>query len=254
MEHKAKNALIIGIRDQESICTEIATELKRSGYTLYATYQDETTVEGVRSVADDLGIKKLYPYDARRDEDLKRFTGTIKEEGVGIDVLVHGISYSTAKGAKLGHDLTDLSWEEFTDAIRVGAFSLAEITGHLLETFNEEASILAVSMHWSKVAVPGYNVVCATKACLESIIRGLAESLGEEKRIRVNGISPGFVSTHSLSKIGNSLELLEQARSVSPLGTTVRKEDIASLAVSVLENKSITAMILPVDAGVEIMA
>lgn len=250
---REKNALIIGIRNEESLCTEIATELKRAGYNLYATYQNASTLEGAARVADSLGVKELYPYDARKDEDLVAFTDQIKAQGIRLDALVHGISYSTVKDAKLNHELVELSWEEFTDAIRVGAFSLAEVCGRLLEALNEEASILTISMPWSKVAVPGYNVICAAKAGLESMVRGLAESLGEAKNIRVNGISPGFVPTYSLGRIGNRLEILEEAKYRSPLGENVSKEDIASLAVSMIENRSITAMIYPVDAGVEIM-
>lgn len=248
-----KNALIIGIRDQESICYDIAKEIKRSGYSLYATYQDETTLDGVTQVAEELGIKKLFPYDARKDEDLEAFTAGVRKEGARLDLLVHGISYSTAKGAKLGTPLIDLTWEEFTDAIRVGAFSLAEVSGRLLDVMNEDASVLAVSLRWSKVAVPNFNVVCCAKAALESIVRGLAQSLGEAKNIRVNGISPGFVPTYSISKVGNSLEILEAERGRSPLRTNVRKQDIATLAMSIMENKSVTAMIYPIDTGVEIM-
>lgn len=250
---REKNALIIGIRDEESICTEIAMELKRAGYNLYATYQDETSRAGVEEIAASLGIKGLYAYDARKDEDLDAFTTAIIEQGIRLDALVHGISYSTAKGAKLNLDLVEVSWEEFTDAIRVGAFSLVEVSGRLLKAFNEDASILAISMPWSKVAVPGFNVVGAAKAGLESIIRGLAESLGEAKNIRVNGVSPGFVPTYSLSRIGNRLDILEEAKYRSPLQDNVRKKDIATLATSLIENRSITSMIYPVDAGVVIM-
>jgi enoyl-[acyl-carrier protein] reductase I len=200
-----------------------------------------------------MGIKRIFPYDARNDEDLEAFTSAVKQEGITLDILVHGISYSTAKGAKLNLPLVDVTWEEFTDAIRVGAFSLVEVTGNLLDVFNDDASILAVTLRWSKVAVPGFNVVGATKAGLESIIRGLAQSLGNAKKIRVNGISPGFVGTYSLSKVGNSLDILEHAKSQSPLKTNVRKEDIAGLAVSILENASVTGMIYTIDAGVDIM-
>jgi enoyl-[acyl-carrier protein] reductase I len=248
-----KNALIVGIRDEESICYAIAKEIKRAGYNIYATYQDETTRESVSRVAETMGIKKIFPYDARKDEDLEVFSTAVKQEGISLDILVHGISYSTAQGAKLNLPLVDVTWEEFTDAIRVGAFSLAEVSGKLLEVFKEEASILAVTLRWSKVAVPGFNVVGATKAALESIIRGLAQSLGNAKKIKVNGVSPGFVNTYSLSKIGNSLDILEKAKEKSPLKTNVRREDIASLAVSILEDASVTGMIYTIDAGVDIM-
>jgi enoyl-[acyl-carrier protein] reductase I len=250
---KNRNALIIGIRDEESICFSIASEIKRAGYNIYATYQDETTYESVKRVADNLGIKKIYKYDARKDEDLESFTTAIKNDGIQLDILVHGISYSTAAGAKLNQPLSTVSWEEFTDAIRVGAFSLVEVSGGLLDVMKEEASILAITLRWSKVAVPNFNVVCAAKAALESIVRGLAQSLGKAKKIKVNGISPGFVPTYSLSKIGNSLELLEKAKEKSPLKTNVGKEDIASLAVSILGNNSITGTIYTVDTGVDIM-
>lgn len=248
-----KKALIIGIRDEESICFAIASEIKRAGYEIYATYQDESTYASVCRVAESMGIRKLFPYDARRDEDLESLVEELAKEDVSFDLLVHGISYSTAEGAKLDLPLIEVTWTEFTDAIRVGAFSLVELSGKLLDHLNEEASILALSMRWSSVAVPNFNVVCAAKAGLESIIRGLAESLGRAKRIRVNGISPGFVSTYSLSKVGNRLDILEAAKNRSPLKTTVGKEDIATLAVSILENRSITGMIYPIDAGVGIM-
>lgn len=248
-----KNALIVGIRNEESICTAIAEELKRAGYNIYATYQDKTTYPGVNRVAESMGITKLFPYDARKDEDLTALKNAIEQESISFDHLVHGISYSTAKDAKLDMALVDISWEEFTDAIRVGAFSLVELTGALLNSLNEDASVLSISMRWSKVAVPNFNVVCAAKAGLESIIRGLAASLGEAKGIRVNGISPGFVSTYSLSKVGNSLDLLEKAKQLSPLKNNVDKQDIATLALSMLENRSITGMIFPIDAGVDIV-
>jgi len=250
---KNKNALIIGIRNEESVCTAIAEEIKRAGYSIYATYQGESTLESVKQVADNLGIKKLFKYDARKDEDLEHLAGAIKKEGLMLDILVHGISYSTARGARLNLPLIEVSWEEFTDAIRVGAFSLVELSGRLLDCFKEEASILALTLRWSKVAVPNMNVVGSAKAGLESMIRGLAQSLGKAKRIKVNGISPGYVHTYSLSKIGNSLEILERAKLRSPLKTNVDKEDIASLAVSILENTSITGMIYTIDTGDEIM-
>ena len=247
----SKNALIIGIRDEESLCTAIAAEIKQAGYNIYATYQDETTLESVGRVAENLGIEKLFKYDARKDEDLESFARAVKDEGIELDILVHGISYSTASGAKLNLPLVKVSWEEFTDAIRVGAFSLAEVSGKLLDVMKENASILTVSLRWSKAAIPNFNVVCAAKACLESIVRALAQSLGKAKGIRVNGISPGFVPTYSLSKIGNSLEILEKEKARSPLKANVRKEDVADLSVSILENGSMTGMIYTIDAGVD---
>ncbi|MDJ0990323.1 MAG: SDR family oxidoreductase, partial [Desulfobacterales bacterium] len=114
-----KNALVVGIRDEDSIVTAIAAEIKRAGYDIYATYQDESTHARVSRVAEAIGIRKLFTYDALKDEDLGALTAAVKKEGITLDALVHGISYSTAEGAKLDLPLVDVTWEEFTDAIRV---------------------------------------------------------------------------------------------------------------------------------------
>jgi len=53
-----KNALIIGIRNQDSICYYIAKELIKNGYDIYATYQKETE-NSVKEIAKDIGIKKF---------------------------------------------------------------------------------------------------------------------------------------------------------------------------------------------------
>lgn len=248
-----RNALIVGIRNTDSICFAIAAEIKRAGYNIYATYQDETTRAGVEDVAEKLGIKKLYEYDARKDASLDALTDAIKADGFQLDMLVHGISYSTASGAKLNMPLVDVSWREFTDAIRVGAFSLVELSGRLLDVLKEDASILTLTLRWRKMARPNFNVVCAAKAGLDSIVRGLAQSLGKAKKIRVNAISAGFVPTYSLGKVGNTLEILDSEKRRSPLKTNARKEDIATLALSVLENRSLTGTVYTVDTGVDIM-
>jgi enoyl-[acyl-carrier protein] reductase I len=205
-----RNVLIVGIRNQDSVCTAIAQEIKRAGYDIYATYQDETVYDSVNSVANSLGIKKLFKYDARKDEDLEQIAQAIKAEGILLDSLVHGLSYRTVPGAKLNQPLLNVSWDEFADAIRVEAFSLVELSGKLLDNFQEGASILAFTNHWSKIAIPNFNLLGSTKAGLESIIRGLAGSLGKFKKIKVNGISARYFDDDSLAQIGDTLAVSAQ--------------------------------------------
>ncbi|HCL56227.1 MAG TPA: hypothetical protein DHW82_04360 [Spirochaetia bacterium] len=249
----SKNALIIGIRNEKSLSYEIAKELIKKNYSVYATYQDESTLKSVKEAADELGIKAIYQYDARKDSDLESFTDALKKSGVKLDVLVHGIAYSSTPGAKLNQLLMNISGDEFTDAIRIGAFSLLEVIGKLYENINENASILALTSRWSRVAVPGFNVIGAAKASLESIVRGLAEDLGRLKQIKVNALSSGPVSTTALSSLGNSLSILEAVRTRSPLKRNVSKEDVASLAMALIENNSISGTIYQIDTGLEIM-
>lgn len=248
-----KNALVIGIRDEESNAYFIAKELKKNGYNLYATYQDEETANDVTRVAKELGIKKLFKYNVRKDEDLESFTKDIKEEGILLHAIVHAIAYSAAPNAILDHNLSTVDWEEFTDAIRISAFSLVEISGKLLDVLATEAGIITLTSHWANVGVPGYNVIGAAKAALNSIVRGLAQSLGKAKKIKVNALCPGPVHTEALAKLGNSLKILEAAKEKSPLKRTVNKEDIGTLAVTILNNNSLTGTIYTIDTGLSIV-
>ncbi len=248
-----KNVLIIGIKNEESTCFAIAKALKKRGYEIYATYLNQEAKEDMERVAEELNFKKIYQYDARKDEDLASFTAQMIKDGVKLDGLVHGIAYSAAKGAKLGSYLMDMEWEDFADAIRVGAFSLIEVVGKLFDQLNTGASILALTSRLSKVAVPGFNVVGAAKASLDSIVRGLAEDLGRLKKIRVNALSAGAMATGAFGKLGNTLTLLELAKNRSPLKVNVKKDDVGSLAATLLENTSITGTIYPIDAGYDIM-
>jgi enoyl-[acyl-carrier protein] reductase I len=127
------------------------------------------------------------------------------------------------------------------------------VVGKLIHQFNEEAGIITLTSRLSRVAVPGYNVVGAAKAALDSIIRGLAQSLGDLKKIRVNGIAPGAVATKSLAKIGNVLDILAEAKRRSPLKRNVAKEDVGRFAVMILENTSLTGTIYSIDNGMDIM-
>jgi len=248
-----KNILIIGIRNEESTCFAIAKALKKKGYDIYATYLNEAAYPDMQRVADELGFKKVYRYDARKDEDLEAFTSALIQDGVKLDGMVHGIAYSAAQGARLGSYVMDMDWEDFADAIRVGAFSLVEVVGRLYDQLNPEASILTLTSRLSKVAVPGFNVVGAAKASLDSIVRGLAEDLGKLKKIRVNALSAGAMATGAFGKLGNTLELLELAKNRSPLKTNVNKDHVGSLAATLLENRSITGTIYPIDCGYDIM-
>jgi len=246
-----KNALIIGIRNQDSICYYIAKELIKNGYDIYATYQKETE-NSVKEIAKDIGIKKIYLYDARYTESLDNFTNEIKKDDIMIDALVHGIAYSGSATSPISY-LMDVEWEEFANAIRIGAFSLVEIVGRLIDNLREGSSIIALSSRLARLGFPGFNIIGATKASLESIVRGLAESLGKIKNIRVNSIAPAPIPTKSLSKLGNVLEILEAARKKSPLKRNVKKEDIASLAVTIIKNQSVTGTLYTIDTGMDIM-
>jgi NAD(P)-dependent dehydrogenase (short-subunit alcohol dehydrogenase family) len=74
--------------------------------------------------------------------------------------------------------------------------------------------------------------------------------------IRVNLIAPGFVDTPlSASLLGDGLEQRrDQLRATLPIGRVVGPQDVAALAVHVMNNTAITGATLDIDGGQQLTA
>ncbi|WP_238585190.1 SDR family oxidoreductase, partial [Legionella anisa] len=88
---------------------------------------------------------------------------------------------------------------------------------------------------------------------LETSVRYLAMELGS-KKIRVNAISPGPISTRAASGLADFDKLMEKAANEAPLHQLVTIEAIGEMAAFLVSDKaaSITGQILYVDGGYNI--
>ena len=93
----------------------------------------------------------------------------------------------------------------------------------------EGGSIVNISSAATLVSMPTTAVYTATKGALNSITAVLAKELGP-RRIRVNGVSPGFVvteGTHTAGVVGSEMEAGLVAQ--TPLGRAGQPDDIAGV-------------------------
>jgi enoyl-[acyl-carrier protein] reductase I len=127
---------------------------------------------------------------------------------------------------------------------------MVEIAGRLVDAdvMNPGASVLTLSYIGSHLSVEGYNMMGPVKSILEALVRGLASELGG-KNIRVNAISPGPVMTRAASGIKGFSDLLDVARTSSPINKTAELDDIGKIAVEVIVNPSINGVVYLVDCG-----
>ncbi len=243
---RRKNALVVGIANQDSISASIAKELSANGYNIIPTYLNDKALPFVKAVTDQLGIDKLFPFKVGNDDQLQAIVEYLRSAGLRLDVFVHGIAFAS----EIKKDLHEVSWQSFKDSTRVSAFSMVEITAKLIaaDVFNPGGSILTLSYIGSHLAVEGYNMMGPVKSILEALVRGLASELGG-KGIRVNAISPGPVMTRAASGIKSFTNLLDVARNASPLSRTANLDDIGKLAFEVITNPSITGSVYLVDCG-----
>jgi enoyl-[acyl-carrier protein] reductase I len=116
------------------------------------------------------------------------------------------------------------------------------------------ASILTLTYLAAERAVPNYNVMGSAKAVLEQSVRQLAFELGPRK-IRVNAISAGPVSTLAARGIHGFVGMQHHHAERAPLKRNITKEEVGSAALFLLSDMAsgVTGEILFVDAGYHIM-
>lgn len=113
----------------------------------------------------------------------------------------------------------------------------------------EGGNIVALTSLGSTRVLPGYSVVGASKAAIESLVRYLAVELAAEG-IRVNAVSPGVVDTGALRSFPMRSDMLEfQAR--APIPEPITPEDVADAVMFLTSSAAskVTGQTLVVDGG-----
>ena len=116
---------------------------------------------------------------------------------------------------------------------------------------DDGASIIAASSVASFRGIPSLTAYSASKSALNVAIKTLSLELAS-KKIRVNGIAPGYVNTEMNSNIKNKLPqgAFEKILNEHPLGIG-KPRDISNLVAFLLGNESkwITGTTIPIDGG-----
>jgi enoyl-[acyl-carrier protein] reductase I len=169
-----------------------------------------------------------------------------------LDVLVHSIAYANKED--LAGKVFDTSRPGFAIALDVSAYSLIALVQALRESFNDAASIMALTYLGASQIVPNYNLMGIAKAALEASIRYLAFDLGD-RSIRVNAISAGPIKTASSRQVGGFSRILDVVPKVAPLRRNVTSDDVGNMAVFLASDLSsaVTADVHFVDAGYHAM-
>lgn len=139
--------------------------------------------------------------DVSRVADLDQVFATIRETVGRVDVLF--VNAGIAKFAPLA-DSTEALFDEMTDANVKGAYFTVQ---RALPLLSAGASVIFTSSTVVHFGMPGASIYAAGKAALNSLAKTLAVELAG-KKIRVNVLSPGPISTPIFGKMGMSQDAL----------------------------------------------
>lgn len=248
---EGKRALVTGVANRWSIATGIARRLHEHGAVVALTYQGERVRDEVEKLAAELGGPAVE-CDVSNDASLVAMREALDAKFGKLDALVHSIAFANKED--LAGKVFDTSRGGFGLALDVSAYSLIALVSALRESFNENASIMALTYLGATQIVPNYNLMGIAKAALEATVRYIAFDLGD-RGIRVNAISAGPIKTASSRQVGGFSKILDVVPKVAPLRRNVTQDDVGDMAVFLASDlsSSVTADVHFVDAGYHAM-
>ncbi len=248
-----KIGIVFGVANKRSIAWAIAQAWAKAGATLAFTYQGERLKENVEELAGTFGSDTLLlPCDVTRDIEISRVFTEIGLRFNKLHLLLHSIAFAPKEA--LDGEFINTSREAFRVAHDVSAYSLVALARGAAGLMTDGGSIIAMTYHGSVKVIPHYNVMGVAKASLEACTRYLAYDLGP-KKIRVNCISSGPVSTLAARGIAGFTDMLKHYEAHAPLRRNVVPDELGSVGAFLASDgaASITGQVLYVDCGYQIM-
>ncbi len=194
------------------------------------TFRCDFEVDGAaRALFEEISSSSLFPSSS---------SSSSSPSPPRLDALVHAASPWIPKPVSA---VTVADWEAVFRAGPRAAFFLAQAFAPALA--RASGSILLVSDVAAVQAWPSHVPHAAAKAAINALVGNLAVALGPD--VRVNGIAPGVV----LPPAEMPREAVEALAARTPLRRQVAVADLCSMAVAILENRSMTGQVVAVDAG-----
>lgn len=149
---------------------------------------------------------------------------------------------------------TEITANHFDWSMNINARSFLLGAQRAADLMSRGGSIVAMSSQGAGRVLPGYAAVGASKAALEALVRYLAVELAPD--IRVNAVSPGVVDTEALKHFPMRAAMLEAARSGTPAGRIVDREDVARTVAWLCSDQATmtTGQTITVDGGAGLLA
>ena len=244
MDLQNKIAVVTGGNSGIGFAT--AKELKQRGarVVIIGRNADAVAAAAMKIGGDTLGITA----DVGRVADLDRAFSEIRVQAGRVDILF--VNAGIAKFAPIS-DTTEILFDEMTDTNFKGVY----FTVHrALPLMPEGASIVLTSTAVVHFGMPGAGIYAAGKAALNSLAKTLAVELAD-RRIRVNVVSPGPISTPIFGKMGMAKDTLNHLAAAILSGVPLKRfgtaEEIAKSVTFLASDDAafITGQELVVDGG-----
>lgn len=196
---------------------------------------DEFHKAGATVCIIDIAQNPCFIGDVGDKETLERFAAQVIKEHGAIDYLINN-------APPIMRGMDQCTYEEFMQALSVGAAAPFYLSKLFLPHFNKNGAIVHISSSRDRMSQPQTESYTAAKGALSALTHAMAVSLAG--KIRVNSISPGWIDTAYTEYRG--ADAAQQ-----PAGRVGNPQDIASMALYLCSDKAgfITGENICIDGG-----
>lgn len=232
---KLKNKVAVVTGASKGIGADIAKGLAAEGAAVVVNYA--SSKEGADRVVEEITAGKgraiAVQADVAKEADVKRLFDEAAKAFGQVDILVNNAGiYQFAS-------LDDITEEHFHRMFNTNVLGLLLATREAAKHFNGGGgAIINVGSAVTELHPPSSAVYTGTKGAVDAVTRVLANELGPRK-IRVNSINPGVVSTEGTTSqgiIGSEFQVNLEAQ--TPLGRYAEPRDITPIAVFLASDDS----------------
>lgn len=245
---KGKRVVITG--GTRGVGGALSLQFARAGAEVLANYvRDGKSADSIHEQAKKEGLViDAVRADLTNEKGIARLLEAVTERFPTISAFVH----CAATGVHRPFTELTLRHFDWTYSLNVRAFF--ELAHRLLDRFEKNSSILAVSSDGAVRAIPYYTLVGSSKGALESLVRHMAAELAP-RGIRVNAIAPGTVLTDAWNVLPDRDNRLAEAARRSPTGCLVSLDQVASAAQFLCSDAAsgVIGHTLVVDCGTRIV-
>lgn len=220
--------VVVNYVTSETAATEAATEIQQLG-----------------------GRVATVKADVREDEDVRAMMEFVKDKFGQLDILV---SNAASGGFRTLMESKPIHFDATMNINARALVSLVQAAQPMLKRADGRAKVVALSSHGSRMGLPAYGLIGASKAALESLVRHLAFELGNSG-INFNVVLAGLVETDSTRHIPGAQELFRAVQERTLVGdrqlTPTEVADVVMFLSSPLSDL-IQGQTVVVDGGIGI--
>ncbi|MEI8346800.1 MAG: SDR family oxidoreductase [Pseudomonadota bacterium] len=203
----------------------------------------------------DYTVNSDYPFpespalicDIESDENIRQLEEYFKNNNLKLSGFVHSIAFANySEGIRPFHETKA---QDFLQATNISCFSLVTLTNALKLYFEENASIVTISI--SNTRATAYGYMGPIKAALDATVAFLAKSLSEISKIRVNAVCAGPLKTSASAGIPGYIDNYLFAEQLTLRKAALKTEEVANTVLFLLSpiSSGINATGILVDAG-----